>query len=244
MQIQKVIERLGFSSKEAKVYLASLSLGESRISDIAEKVKIPRSSAKIIADKLHREGLMNFFVMHRYKYWVAEDPVRLLEKLKERESALQTIIPKLISLRLMNNSKSSVNILRGAEEIKLVHEDIIATKQFIKAVIPWDEWINLLGYDYIKDIREIRTKHYLPLDMLVPKTENSLKIHTKDSKELRHTRFLPSSIQIDTAIFLYGSKTALISLHKESTGIVIDDAGIKNTMSVFFEEIWNKSSSN
>jgi len=40
MQYQKVIEQLGYSPREAKVYLASLRLGEAHISDIAEKVGI------------------------------------------------------------------------------------------------------------------------------------------------------------------------------------------------------------
>lgn len=37
MQTQKIIEQLGYSSKEAKVYLVALSLGDCHVSDISKK---------------------------------------------------------------------------------------------------------------------------------------------------------------------------------------------------------------
>jgi sugar-specific transcriptional regulator TrmB len=100
MQNQKVIELLGYSSNEAKVYLAALTLGESHISDIAEKVKMPRSTVQVIVERLHKDGLMNFYVMRRYKYWVAEDPAQLLEQLKHREELIGEAMPNLIALKL------------------------------------------------------------------------------------------------------------------------------------------------
>jgi PAS domain S-box-containing protein len=99
MQNQKVIEQLGYSPKQAKVYLASLSLGEAHISDIASKVKMPRSTVQVIVDELYKDGLMNFYVMRRYKYWVAEKPEVLLEKFQKREKAMKDALPKLSALR-------------------------------------------------------------------------------------------------------------------------------------------------
>lgn len=105
MQIQKVIEQLGFTAKEAKVYLAALHLGEAHISDIAEKVKMPRSSVQVIADKLNKEGLLNFYVMRRYKYWVAANPEHLLTRLKQREEMMREALPTLTALKKESWSK-------------------------------------------------------------------------------------------------------------------------------------------
>ncbi len=99
MQIQKVIEQLGYSAKEAKVYLATLALGEAHITDIAEKVKMPRSSTQVIADKLLADGLLTFYVMRRYKYWVAENPEHLLRSLEKREKIVRKALPKLTALK-------------------------------------------------------------------------------------------------------------------------------------------------
>lgn len=105
MQAQKIIEQLGFSTKEARVYLTALGLGECHISDIAEKVKLPRTSVQAIVDKLHKAGLMNFYVMRRYKYWVAEDPERLLHDLKQKENLMEEALPRLSALKRSSRNK-------------------------------------------------------------------------------------------------------------------------------------------
>lgn len=113
MQTQKIIEQLGYTAKEAKVYLAALGLGECHISDIAEKVKFPRTSVQVIVDKLHKDGLMNFYVMHRYKYWVAENPERLLANLKRREESMREALPKLQALKKENRTKKRPNLSKS-----------------------------------------------------------------------------------------------------------------------------------
>jgi len=99
MQVQKVIEELGYTSREAKVYLATLALGEAHISDVASKVKMPRTSVQMIMDKLHEAGLVNFYVMRRYKYWVAENPERLLAQLEKKRTTVEEALPTLKAMR-------------------------------------------------------------------------------------------------------------------------------------------------
>lgn len=99
MQVQKVIEHLGYSAPEAKVYLATLALGEAHVSDIALRAKLPRTSVQAIVDKLHKDGLLNFYVERRYKFWVAEHPERLLARLEQREHQMREMLPTLDTLR-------------------------------------------------------------------------------------------------------------------------------------------------
>jgi len=124
MQTQKIIEQLGFSAKEAKVYLAALGLGECHISDIAEKVKLPRTSVQVIVDKLHKAGLMNFYVMRRYKYWVAESPERLLHNLKQRENLMEEALPRFSSLKRSGRDKSSEKNSHSFELFRMLADTI------------------------------------------------------------------------------------------------------------------------
>lgn len=99
MQYQKVMEGLGYSAKEAKVYLASLALGESHIADIAKKTKLPRSTVQLVANNLRTQGLMDFYTMKRHTYWVAQNPERLLLELKNKEELFKEVLPRLIQIR-------------------------------------------------------------------------------------------------------------------------------------------------
>lgn len=99
MQLQRVIEELGYTAKEAKVYLAMLALGEAHVSDIAEKVKLPRTSVQAIVEKLRVDGIANFYVQRRYKYWVAESPELILASFRKREEAMRAALPAFAALK-------------------------------------------------------------------------------------------------------------------------------------------------
>lgn len=154
MQLQKIIENLGYTSREAKVYLAVLHLGESHISDVASKVKMPRSSVQIIVDKLHKEQLLNFYVMKRYKYWVAENPEHLLNNLKKREELLTQALPELIAIKHASSNKhksldsSTIGMFRmladSSKQPVMITNDK-AEIQYVNSV-----WEKQFGYDLVE----------------------------------------------------------------------------------------------
>lgn len=150
-QIHKVIERLGFSEKEAKVYLAALSLGECHISDIAKQVKLPRTSVQGIVDRLHKEGLMNFYSISRYKYWVAEDPTRLLVSLQNREAEIKAALPKLVALKKQGRKKKdrqdvelSLNLFRMLADTLM--QPVLITNGEIEIEYVNTAWEKQFGY--------------------------------------------------------------------------------------------------
>lgn len=151
MQYQKIIEQLGYSRKEAKVYLASLRLGESHISDIATKVSMPRSTVQAIADRLHADGLMNFYIMRRYKYWVAARPEQLLRNLQKKEDLIQNAIPALDEMRKIARHKchtikpseilTQIKVFVGGAVQAMLVADSEGTIEYVNTA-----WINLFGY--------------------------------------------------------------------------------------------------
>lgn len=153
MQNQKVIEQLGYSPKEAKVYLALLGLGEAHISDIAEKVKMPRSTVQIIVERLHEDGLVNFYIMRRYKYWVAEKPENLLEMIKKRERVIEEAMPELSAVRQAGRNhnkkedafyKKSIEFLKSCAEVS--HQPTLITNSDVEIVYVNEAWQKQFGY--------------------------------------------------------------------------------------------------
>jgi PAS domain S-box-containing protein len=157
MQLQKVIEQLGYSGKEAKVYLAALALGEAHISDIASKVGMPRSSVQTIVDKLRRDGLMTFYVQRRYKYWVAENPERLLANLRRREETMQSAMPRLEALRRSSrgsrrahSASQSLGVLQGMAGTAL--QPVLITDENAQILYVNGAWEGQFGYE-LEEVR-------------------------------------------------------------------------------------------
>jgi len=232
MHLQAAIEQLGYSPQEVKVYLASLELGGSTATEIALKAKLPRTTVNLILASLQR----------RRKVWAAENPEKLLITLKENEAALKVVIPELQSLRHDTGVKPTVRTYSGADEIKQIMNDILETKHHISAILSWDDWIGLLGKQYMDDFIEMRARRLLRIRLITPRTKTSLALRQKDGAELRDTQFLADSIHIGNSNFIYGNKVAIISLYtKRPVGILIEDEGIRNTMQVLFESLWRQS---
>ncbi len=244
MHIRTVITRLGYSPHETSAYLAALELGGSSITEIAAKAHLPRTTANAIIRSLQKKGLINAYLKKRRKIWVAENPEKLLITLKESETALKMVLPELQSLRHDTGVKPTVRTYTGADEIKQILNDIIESKHHISALLPWDEWIALLGKNYLDDFTENRHRHYLRMRLLTPKSKITMGLKQKDSQEMRVTQFLPESLAITNANFIYANKVAIISLNKtRPVGILIEDEGIHHTMEVFFENMWNQNTS-
>lgn len=245
-QVQKVIEQLGYTANEAKVYLCALGLGECHVSDIAVKLKMPLSSVQVIVDKLHKNGLVNFYVKNRYKYWVAERPEKLLQQLRQREESVLAALPALTALRKKTGKlkKPAVKIFTGRDDLRLIFDDIIDTKHPILAIIPEDSFINLLeGTNIFEEFTSARVRGNLRLRVLVPNTPRGRKLSEVGGKELRDIRFLPARIDIETANFIYANKVALIMLDQnQPTAVLIEDTGMRTTEAALFEELWERSS--
>ena len=243
--IQKVIEKLGYKKKEAEFYLAALFLGEAKISDLAQKLKIPRTSAIMIAEKLQKDGLLSYYVKRLNKYWVADKPDNLLLKLNEMEVMLKAVLPELNAIRLKTViGKPTVKVYVGAKEIQLIFADILLTKNNFRAIVSWEDLKRILGDGYIQAFIDAQASHFLKMRLLTPENDTTIVLKERDNKESRDTRFLSKHASgLNTATFMYGNKIAIISLNETlSTGFLIEDIDVHNTMTVFFEELWSNQS--
>jgi sugar-specific transcriptional regulator TrmB len=242
MNLRTVIEQLGYSPHEVTVYLAALELGGSTVTEIAAKAKLPRTTVNLVIHSLQKRGLMNAYLKRRRKILTAENPERLMSALKESEASLAVVLPELQSLRRETSAKSAVRIYNGAQEIKQIMNDMLESKHHISAMLSWDDWMELLGKQYLEDFTETRYRHYLRIRVLAPKSKNAVTLKQKDSQELRVTQFLPELVTIANANFIYANKVAIITLNKKKpVGILIEDEDVHHTMEILFENLWRQS---
>lgn len=240
MHIQTVLEQLGLSLHEAKVYLAALKAGSILIADLASEVKIPRSTVVETVQSLHKRGLMHYYIQRGRKHWHAENPDKLAIGLEEKKAALAAIMPNLKGMRALGGGQAIVRLFAGEDEIKQIMDDIIETKHHIMGLVSWDDWVEMLGMEFTHDFIERRKAHNLKMKLITPATELAHTLKKNDSVDLRHTKFLPSHIDLRyTSNFIYGGKSAVISLNrKRPTGLIIDDPDAAHAAMIYFESLW------
>lgn len=240
MHIQKLIERLGFSSNESRVYLAALSVGDATTSEISRQAHLPRTSCQSILENLHTKGLVHYYPKSNRRYWIAENPEHLLLTIKGLEGELREIMPKLHALRAVTGVKPSVKFYEGGNNIAVILNNIIEERKHIVAVISLEDTLALLG-DNFRFFLERQYKTFLRLRLLTNRSIETALLKRRDEAELRETRFLQEKYRIKNANFVYGDKVAILSLNKKKPiGIVIEDDDIAETQNMFFESLWTQ----
>src|SRR3989338_7705518 len=103
MAENELLQKLGLTDSEAKVYLALLKIGEfTSKGAILKEAKIAPSKIYYVLDKLMDKGLISTITKNNVKHFAAAPPARLndyLEKKKqdfvEEEQTALKLLPKL-----------------------------------------------------------------------------------------------------------------------------------------------------
>lgn len=131
--IENILQKLGLSDKEIKVYLTCLRLGPSAVRKIAQEADINRGTTYDILKSLKESGLVSYY--HRKnQYFIAEDPAKLTEALERRQtdlakmkSEIESIIPQLRWMYDDAGTKPIVKLYEGEQGVKTILNDVLAT---------------------------------------------------------------------------------------------------------------------
>lgn len=118
------LHQLGFSDKEARVYLAGLELGASSVQKIALRASVNRATTHVILQAFIKRGLVTVFESRGRNFFAVEDP-SLLQKLihlkaeeeRERLERLNRIWPEFSALYALSKDKPRVRFFEGRAEM-------------------------------------------------------------------------------------------------------------------------------
>jgi predicted transcriptional regulator len=111
----KVLEDIGLSQNEAKVYLTLLEIGMSTAGEAAKKVKLHRTNVYDALQRLVEKGLVSYIVRLQTKYFEAAPPKDLLRFIKEKEERLSDSIAQMELLAECNEKKGQTHLYEGVK---------------------------------------------------------------------------------------------------------------------------------
>jgi len=136
-----VLEKIGLTKGESKVYLSLLKSGISSIGPLVKESQVSRSKIYEIMERLIEKGLVSFVTENRVKKFKALDPRFIpdyLDKekqiIEEKKKALSQILPSLLSYSHAKDTVQSVEVFEGWKGIRNLFFHII------KDAHKGDEW--------------------------------------------------------------------------------------------------------
>jgi sugar-specific transcriptional regulator TrmB len=240
-----LLEEIGLTQAESRVYLAAAQLGESLHKTLADRAQVKRSTLYEMLPGLIEKGLITESVRGKRKFLVAQDLQGYLEDRKARLEKVESIVPQLRALLATATSKPRLLLYEGVEGVKKVWYDHLLQKQEVLEVVGTEN-IQPELQKYLKQYYIIeRTRRRISTKMLISGPAVAGILNTKtDPYELREVKAMDGKLfPIPVALDIYGDNVS-ITLHRadsEPIGLIIRSQEIATTLRSLFNFIWNKS---
>lgn len=247
ISMQEILEKMGLSKNESKIYLALLDLDLTSSKNIIEKTNLHRQIVYDSLDSLIEKGLVSFVIKANRKYFKASDPKTFFEYFNNKEKEVNNqkqefkkILPKLIEKRNTNKETQETTIFQGNKGIKSLLDDMLNRKNEILTIGASDVKAEAFQYHIKFNLplfHKIREKKKFPLRILL---SEDMKTRVKALNKLKHTKvkILPREFTSNSSTNIYGNKVSIIMWGSQPFGILIKSKEIAIAQKKHFELLW------
>jgi predicted DNA-binding transcriptional regulator len=242
----EVLEQLGLSPNEAKIYEALLDLKEAAAGAISAHAKIHRRNTYDAIHRLVEKGLIFSVLSKGDHVYSAVDPGKLMELVKEKETQLEKILPELQKRYTSERQPQEAYIYRGIEGFKNYMRDILRVGEdgyFIGAKLAWwDPRLVSFTQQFLKEAERKNIKFHHIFDAIVEK-EGKDALAEFDKRNLPY-RFLPEEYSTDSTLDFFGDQIvtwhgiSLKKLHDDVTLFVLRDKGLSDNYKTWWKFVW------
>jgi HTH-type transcriptional regulator, sugar sensing transcriptional regulator len=244
---EKLLEQIGMTKSEIKVYLALLELGCCATGKIVEKSGASSSKIYEVLEKLMQKGLVSFIVKSGVKHFEAAPPSRIMEYMKEKEQAifkqkeeLKTILPQLELKQQLSKYKSEATIFKGIKGAET------AFRQMISRMHKGDEWLAFVVhyidkkyYSMLTRIHKLRLERKLNARIIFNTNDINF---GDDRKRMPFTavKYVSESLNMPAIVNVGGNITLLNIMADDVTVFMIDSKEVADSFRSQFEGLWNE----
>ncbi|OHA17928.1 MAG: hypothetical protein A2664_01055 [Candidatus Taylorbacteria bacterium RIFCSPHIGHO2_01_FULL_46_22b] len=245
---QQILEELGLSPNEARIYESLIESGESSISDISVKAKIHRRNAYDVMQRLINKGLCFQILSRGENTYNAVDPDKLTELLAEKQENLERILPSLKKKFQSSVAPEEAYIYKGLEGQRNIWRDVLRVEQdsyFIGAKGSWfDPNLDAGRAAFFKEANRKKIKFIQLFDYEVKSEMPNFPRHFPG--DLKY-RFLPKKYSTNSALHIFGdfvvtyTGVALGKTGKDIVIFVIRSKNLAESYRTWFWYMWEQS---
>ncbi len=238
--LQELVKNFDLNEKEAKVYLAALELGRSRVSLIAKKSQLNRITAYEVLKRLSQKGIAKSALYSDVQTFTVVPPETLIEKQKDRLAVAKKLLPELSLLAGSNAYKPSISYYEGAEGIRSIYEDTLrCKKKIILNIAHPQNLLKTIGEDYFAQYLKKRIRKHIQVKVLLPDIRENKKYKKEVTIAMREVKYFDvNKYPLPNEILIYDNKIALLSF-SSLVGVVVEDKDIAKSVKSLWKIAWN-----
>lgn len=249
MGIESILEEIGLTKNEIKIYLALLEIGSTSTGAIIKKTGIHTSKVYDGLERLTEKGLVSYIIKANTKYFRAISPNRFIDflhdkkkQIDQQEEEIKLILPQLKSMQLLAQDETEAEIFQGWKGMETVYK-------MLRDTLKKGDMNYVFGASKGEDedkVREFFTRH---LNFLGQKgikqkiifneyARGNLPIYKKYPK-LFQLHYMENTTPAE--INIWADKTMIVILRKNPTTILVSDQKVADSFRKYFDFMWELS---
>jgi len=243
----KQLGQFGMSDKGAKLYLALLELGPSTVQEVAKHVKMNRSTAHILCEKLRKKGFIGQTRKGSKRLIFAEDKEKFQKIVQDeqfgldlKKMTLEGLLPALENIQPGDKDSPRVRFYEGEQGfIDICQRSLDKAEKeilFISSMHGFYD-VTTAAYDQDHYIPE-RIKRGLRIKVIAFDDKYTRAFQKNDKEKMRETRLLPPDFPFRSTMFIYQNELSIISSMAPFLGVVIESAELAQFMRQIFNTLW------
>jgi len=241
----KILQDIGLTESEIKVYLALLKLGQTTAGKIVDEAKVTRSKIYDILERLKDKGLVGYIIKESTKYFSATNPNNILRYLEEKEKKIQEeknsikkILPELSDQQKLSQKDKIAEVFIGINGMKNAFSTL--TEEFQKEEPYYAfgagkgenvEQIQIFFSQLHLERKEKKVKSFI----IFNESSRSL-FEEQEKSKLVEVRYIKQATP--TAINVYKDYTIMAILTKEPITLLIKNKETADSFREYFKLMW------
>ncbi|MFH1711336.1 MAG: helix-turn-helix domain-containing protein [Nanoarchaeota archaeon] len=236
------LKELGLTDNEIAIYLFLLKVGESTSGPIIKETGIVNSRVYESLNSLTEKGFVSYNIQKNGKHFQATNPKILLEKEEERKDKLKKLIPELISISNLAETKTNTAVYEGYEGFKTAFKKIIDD-------CPECKEIYILGFSEQQykteslrlflanmNLKSASKKHRLKI--ILDKSVKETLGKDREKEKLTEVRYMPKGYVSPGAIDIFEDYVYIFLWEEKPFVFMIKNKKIAESFKVYFNFLW------
>ena len=234
----KILEYLGLTSTEIKVYLALLELGSASAGKVLEKSRLPNSTIHRDLNSLIEKGLINFILHGKRKIYTATEPEHFFDFIEEKKRKFKEILPQLKEKQKIVKEETVASVYKGVRSIKEVYNIIINAKgKEYNTFGGGPITVEVMGIAWWYNLHKRRVANKLPSRQVF---DESVKVEGKEIEKnpLTKIRYVDKEFAQFQETVIVGDFVAIAVFSENPYAFLIHDKNVAESYRKHFELLW------
>ncbi len=242
METERVLEELGLTENESKIYLFLLKIGETTTGLIISETGIANSRVYESLRSLIDKGLVTYNVQKDGKHFSAVSPKKFLELEEERERKIKEIVPNLEEIQNKKTADTKTAVYEGYSGFKTAFQKIVED-------CPKGDTIYILGFSeqqgkteslrlFLSNMNLKSAEKKQKLKIIMDKSSKETLGKDREKEKFTEVKYMPKGYISPAAIDIFEDYVYIFLWEEKPFVFMIKNKLIAESFKQYFNFLW------